>query len=106
LKKNIQEKKVIITHAILIETINLLTKKLNKNTKEIIKAYKLIKHNFKIAYADEKLTERSIKTLVQYKANIGLADSLNIEVMKDFNIYEIVSFDPDFDNKENIIRIH
>jgi len=75
-----------------------------------------------------------MKTLVKYKANIGLVDSLNIghstkfywygrfyvnktsksvrfltlpniEVMKDFNIYEILNFDPNFDNKERIVRM-
>jgi len=102
----ISKKELVITNAILIETMNLLTKKLNKNTKAIFKIYKSIKKNFKIIYETEELTERSMQTLVKYKANIGLADSLNIEVMKDLDIYEIVSFDPDFDNKEKIIRIH
>lgn len=106
ISKSIQEKEIVITNAILIETINLLTKKLNKNTKAISKAYELINHNFKIVYVNEELIEQAMKTLVQYKANIGLADSLNIEVMKDMNIYEIASFDPDFDNKEGIVRIH
>ena len=38
-----------------------------------------------------------MKTLIKYSANIGLADAINIEVMKELNIAEIVSFDPDFD---------
>jgi len=106
ISEKINKKELVITNAILIETMNLLTKKLNKNTKAILEVYESIKNNFKIIYVTEELTERSMQTLVKYKANIGLADSLNIEVMKDLNIYEIVSFDPDFDNKEGIIRIH
>jgi predicted nucleic acid-binding protein len=106
LSKKLQGKELVITNALLIETMNLLIKKLNKNTKSILKAYKLIKNNFTIVYVDEELTERSMRTLVKYKFKLGLADSLSIEVMKDLHIYEIFSFDKHFDNKENIVRIH
>jgi len=106
LSNSLKGKELVITNAILIETINLLEKKLNRNTQSILQAYELIQDNFKIVYVDEELTKRAMKTLIKYKAKIGLADTLSIEVMKELNIYEIVSFDPDFDNKENIIRIY
>jgi len=53
--------------------MNLLTKKLNKDTKAILEVYKSIKNNFKIIYVTEELTERSMQTLVKYKANIGFS---------------------------------
>ena len=106
LSKRLHGEKIVITNAVLTETVNILTKRLNRNTKNILKAYKSMKNKFKIIYEDEELTERSINTLIKYKANISLADALNIEVMNDFNIHEIFSFDDDFDNKEGIVRIY
>jgi len=106
LSEEIRKKEVIITSAILIEAINLLTKKLNKNTKAIAEIFDFIINEFKVIYQTEELTKRAMKTVIHYGANIGLADGTNIEVMKDFNIHEIVSFDPDFDNKDKIVRLH
>lgn len=106
ISKQFHNDELVITNIVLTETINLLTKKMNRNTKIISKIYKGIKNRFKIIYADEELTERSMQTVVKYKAKLGLADAINIEVMKDLNIYEIVSFDPDFDNKKNMTRVY
>ena len=99
-------KGLVITNAILTETINLLLKRLNKNTKAIFEVYETIKSDFKIIYENEELTERAMQTLIRYKSNFGLADALSIEVMKDLNIREIFSFDDDFDNKKGIVWIH
>ena len=104
--EKLEGKELVITNVILIETINLLLKRLNKNTKAITEVYNTIKDEFKIIYENEELTERAMQTLIKYKASIGLADALNIETMKDLNIYEIFSFDEDFDNKEKVIRVH
>ena len=106
LSKQLQGQKLVITNAILTETMNLLTKKLNRNTKSIVKAYELIKNNFKIIYETKELTEKSMKTLVKYKAKIGLTDALTIEIMKELKIHEIFTFDDHFDNKEGILRVH
>ena len=105
ISKKLNNEKLVITNAILIETINLLGKKLNKNTNALFKTYESIKNNFEIIYEDEELTERAMQTLVKYKAKI-VADAINMEVMKDLDIYEIFTFDEHFDNKEGIIRIH
>ncbi|MCL2116556.1 MAG: PIN domain-containing protein [Methanobrevibacter sp.] len=106
LSKNIKTKEAVITHAILIETINLLTKKLNRNTKAITEIFNFIKSEFTIIYETEELTEKAMQTLIKYNAKIGLADAINIEVMKKLNIHEIISFDEHFDNKEGIVKIH
>ena len=106
LSKNIHGKEIVITNAILIETINLLTKKLNKNTNAIAEVFKFIKNEFRIIYETDESTNESLQILIKYSANIGLADAINIEVMKELGIYEIVSFDPHFDNKKGIIRIY
>lgn len=104
--EKLDENELVITNAILTETINLLLKRLNKNTKAILEVYETMKSDFKIVYETEELTERAMQTLIRYKANFGLADALTLEVMKDLNIHKIFSFDNDFDNKKGIVWIH
>jgi predicted nucleic acid-binding protein len=99
-------KELVITNAILTETINLLLKRLNKNTKAILEVYETITSDFKIIYENKELTERAMQTLMRHKAKFGLADALSIEVMKDLNMHEIFSFDDDFDNEKGIVWIH
>ncbi|MDR1819528.1 MAG: PIN domain-containing protein [Methanobrevibacter sp.] len=106
LSQQITDKELIITNILLIETINLLTKKLNKNTKAINEIYNSIKSDFKIIHVSKNITDRGMETLIHYDSHIGLADTITIEIMKDLNIHEIVSFDEDFDNKTGIIRVH
>ena len=36
----------------------------------------------------------------------SINDCIYLAVMKDYNIKKTVSFDPDFDNKKGIMRIH
>ncbi|KZX16441.1 hypothetical protein MBCUT_08270 [Methanobrevibacter cuticularis] len=96
----------IITNTVLTETINLVIKRLNRNTKAINEVYETITSEFTIIYENKELIQRSIETLIRYKATFGLADALSIEVMKELNIYEIFSFDDDFDNKERIVWVH
>ncbi|KZX15571.1 ribonuclease VapC20 [Methanobrevibacter cuticularis] len=104
--EKLEGKELVITNAVLTETINLLLKRLNRNTKAISEVYETITSEFTIIYENKELTQRAMETLIKYKATLGLADALSIEVMKELNIYEIFSFDDDFDNKEHIVWIH
>ena len=94
-----------ISRAILIEVINLLTKRLKNKENRLLEVYEAIKYEYNIVEINAELSDKSIHTILKYNGNIGLADALNIETMKEFNIHYIYSFDPDFDNKEGIIRI-
>jgi predicted nucleic acid-binding protein len=104
--EKLEGKELVITNAVLTETINLLIKRLNRNTKAINEIYETITSEFTIIYENKELTQRAMETLIRYKATFGLADALSIEVMKELNIYEIFSFDDDFDNKECIVWVH
>jgi predicted nucleic acid-binding protein len=95
-----------ISRAILIEVINLLTKRLKGKTKELLGVYEAIKHEYKIVEINAELSDRAMQTLLKYDGNLGLVDTINIEVMKELNICSIYSFDPDFDNKEGIVRVY
>lgn len=43
ISEKVYGKEIVITNAILIETINLLTKKLNRNTKAIAEVFEFVK---------------------------------------------------------------
>ncbi|MCL2115147.1 MAG: PIN domain-containing protein [Methanobrevibacter sp.] len=105
-KKNkffVQNKEKIITNLILSETITLINKKAGVNEAKI--AYDYIVNNFTILEPNQKIFNIAMKILVKYH-NLSFADSVTIQLMNDLNIYEIVSFDSDFDNKDKIVKIH
>lgn len=106
LSGKLKNEELIVTNAILTEIINLLIKRLNKNTTAVMEAYNFIKNEFKIIYETRELTEKAMDTLINYDSSLGLADALTIVVMKELDIHEIFSFDDDFDNKQGIVRIH
>jgi predicted nucleic acid-binding protein len=106
LSKRFNEKDVIITNTILIETINLLTDKLNHNTEAITEIYESIKSTFKIIDENEEIREKAMQKLIKYDSKVGLADAITIEIMEELNIHEIYSFDDDFDNKQKVARIY
>ena len=95
--------KLVISNLILSETITAVNKKIGVKSSEI--AYNYIRDNFTIITETKKLYPKAIKTLVKYH-NLSFADSVSIEIMKLMNIYEIASFDDDFDNKKGILRLH
>ncbi|MCL2687808.1 MAG: PIN domain-containing protein [Methanobrevibacter sp.] len=94
---------LVISNLILSETITTINKKIGVESSEIV--YNYIMDNFTIVTETKKLYPKAIKTLVKYH-NLSFADSVSIEIMKLMNIYEIASFDNDFDNKEEILRLH
>ena len=99
----VQNKNKIITDLILSETLNLINKKIGvEATKEV---YDYIVDNFTILRPNQKIHDKAIKILVKYH-NLSFADSVTIQLMNDLDIYEIVSFDSDFNNKDRIVKIH
>jgi predicted nucleic acid-binding protein len=54
---------------------------------------------------DKQIYDNAIETFIKYKSTIDYSDCIIIESMKKMNVYEILSFDDDFDNKERIVRI-
>lgn len=94
---------LVISNLILSETITGINKKVG--VEEAKKAYDYLIDNCIIITETKKLYPKAMKTLIKYN-NLSFADSLSIEIMELMNIYEIVSFDDDFDNKDGIVRIH
>ncbi|KZX16815.1 PIN domain protein [Methanobrevibacter cuticularis] len=97
-------KKVKVTClSAVFESITLINKKVGVDIAKTV--YEYIMDNFIIITEDRSLCDKSIKTLVKYH-KLSLADSTIVEIMKEMNIIELISFDDDFDRVNGIIRIH
>lgn len=94
---------LVISNLVLSETITGINKKIGVEACKI--AFNYITDNFTIITETKKLYPKAMQTLVKYH-NLSFADSVSIEIMKLMNIYEIASFDDDFDNKKGILRLH
>jgi predicted nucleic acid-binding protein len=100
--KTIENEEKIISKLVVAETITVLKKKLP--TKDIVKIYVVLKDFTTVE--DVHLFDKAFEQFVKYDGEISFFDAVYIVIMDEFNIYEIVSFDDDFDNKDRIMRIH
>jgi predicted nucleic acid-binding protein len=92
----------IITNLILSETITLINKKIGvKPAKEV---YNHIISNFTVLEPDQEILNKSMDILIKYH-NLSFADSVTIQIMNDLEIYGILNFDSDFDDKDRIVKI-
>lgn len=99
----IDKKEKIISLSIVNESITLINKK--RGVEDSKQAYKIILDNFTIIDENMNLYTESMNTLIKYHS-LSLTDSVIVELMKNHNIVEIVSFDEDFDKVDGIVRIH
>lgn len=100
--RKIKNKELIISKLVIAETITLLRLKLNTN--EIMEIYNGLNSNFNVIN-DTAYYDNAMREFLKYDGTISFFDSMYIYLMKKLEIHEIVSFDNDFDNKKNIVRI-
>ncbi|KZX16957.1 PIN domain protein [Methanobrevibacter filiformis] len=100
--KTIQNEEKIISKLVVAETITVLRKKIP--TKDIAIIYNILQKF--ITIEDSYIFDNAFKEFVKYNGKISFFDAVYIALMKDLEIYEIASFDSDFDNKKRIVRIH
>ena len=93
----------IITEAMIIESINLIGS--CHGGKVGYMTFKYIKDNFTI-FKSETLLEESLRYYLKFDGTLSLADCTAIHAMKENQIYEIFSFDDDFDKVDGILRLH
>jgi len=93
----------LITEAMIIESINLIGS--CHGGKVGYKTFKYIKDNFTI-FKSDTLLEESLRYYLKFDGTLSLADCTAIHAMKENEIYEILSFDDDFDKVDGIIRVH
>lgn len=96
-----QNEKKVISKLVIAEAITLM--RLNLDTKEIREIYYNLPNYFEII-DDSQYYDEAMKIFVKYDGTIAFFDAMYIAIMKNQGIYEIISFDSDFDNKD-IIRI-
>jgi len=104
LVETVEKSKLMITTLHLSETITGIGSISGGKISNEILQY--ILDNYTIIDGNLKLCINSRDTYLKYDGTISLTDAVAITVMKENNIYEIVSFDSDFDNKDRIVRIH
>jgi len=107
LYEKIKNEPLIISNSIILEVMTVSNIKL-KVSKELLETIynKLNDGTFRII-EDIPLYDRAMKRQISYlPQRMPFFDCLYIELMKQLEIKEIVSFDEDFDNKEDIVRIH
>jgi len=59
----------------------------------------------RVFFANKRLFERALPIFLRYSGRLSFADSVSVRLMYDQKIREIASFDSDFDNVENIVRL-
>ncbi|MBR0472198.1 MAG: PIN domain-containing protein [Methanosphaera sp.] len=97
-----EKEEMYISNLVIAEAITLM--KLHLDTKEIREIYYNLPYYFKIL-DDSKYYDEAMETFVKYNGTISFFDAMYITIMKNNQIYEIISFDKDFDNKKEIVRI-
>lgn len=73
------------------------------------KAGKLLYEYFiddcEIEFIDSEMLAKGMETFLKYDGSISLADAVSVEIMKEYNIKKILSFDGDFDKVKEIERV-
>jgi hypothetical protein len=103
LSEIIEKEDILISDLILSETVTAMG--YLKGGKEGKLIYDYMKDNCKIEFADEDQYNQAIVTFLKYDGKLSLADALSVEVMKKYDVAEIVSFDSNFDRVSGILRI-
>lgn len=98
---DIKNDKLVISKMVIAETITLL--RLNLETKFIREIYKNINNLF-LVLDDSNYFDNAMKNFIKYEGYISFFDSMYLYLMKKEGIYEIASFDSDFDGK-NVKRV-
>ncbi|MDD3754812.1 MAG: type II toxin-antitoxin system VapC family toxin [Methanobacterium sp.] len=93
----------LISEFILSETITMVgSRSGGKAGKQV---YEYMMESCNIHRQDKSVYDQVIKTYLKYDGTLSFTDASTVEIMRSFNINEIVSFDSDFDKVKGIIRI-
>ncbi|MGL4669196.1 MAG: type II toxin-antitoxin system VapC family toxin, partial [Methanobacteriaceae archaeon] len=99
-------KERVICFSVLSEVITLVGQKSDTETSKNV--YDYLTDNYQIFDETQikNAYDKIIDTCVKNRGKLSFTDSAIVEVMKELNIKEIVSFDKDFDKQECIVRIY
>jgi len=68
--------------------------------------YNYIMDNHEVNFVDKELSTQAMNFFLNYDEVLSFADSVSVQLMKQYEIDTIVSFDSDFDKVKGIVRIH
>lgn len=88
----------------LSQTITYLNSRID--TKMVRDFYEIIMDTVQIYYPNPLETDENMEYLIKYNGSASFADCFAAYIMNKLDITEIYSFDSDFDNMDNIIRIY
>ena len=88
----------VISNLVLVEVINVLYLKLEKDKEFIKKVYNILFNDFEII-DDSKYYNEGFKKFQEYDDRLSINNCIYLAIMEDYGIEIIVSFDSDFDNK-------
>ena len=95
---------LLISDLIISESVTLVGSLESGKAGKIL--YEYFVDNCKIVFTDTDLLENAIEKFLMYDGTISLADATSVEIMHQFGIDRIISFDSDFDKVNGINRIH
>lgn len=98
----IRNEKLVISNLVIAETVTILKNKLK--TKDIMEIYRNIPNFFHVV-DDNSLYGEAMNEFVKYDSTISFFDAMYVAVMKKEDIIKIASFDSDFDNVDNLVRL-
>jgi len=100
--KHLEDEKFVISWMVIAEVLTVL-RKLKQSDINVKHAYNSMINDF-IIIDDAIYYEKTF--IASLTNNVGFFDNLYYILMKDLEINEIISFDPDFDIFKDIKRIH
>ncbi len=68
--------------------------------------YNYIQDNHEVKFIDKELSSQAMSFFLNYDGVLSFADSVSLQLMKQYKIDTIVSFDSVFDKVKGISRIH
>ena len=100
----VDKKDKIVSNLIIAETMASIGSLLGGTAGKIV--YDHILDNYTVYDENRALYNKAMNTFLKYDGTLSLADSVSIEIMAELEIYEIASFDEDFDKVDKVVRIH
>lgn len=104
LYQKISQEEFIITDHIISETITMISNK--SGVLAGFEVYNFLINNLKIYPANRQLYNKCMDYHITYNGKLSFVDCLSVAVMEKEKIYEIASFDSDFDKVTGIYRLH
>ena len=85
------------------EAINIIGSKNGGKSAQNVFTY--IEDAYEIVYVNAEMTKNAMEKHLHYNGTLSLADAMSVEIMENYGIKTIVSFDSDFDKVKGIKRI-